>query len=222
MTTPPPASGAAQDDSTASDELTEAVLAVLAVGAPVAATAASLAAILGVTVAVALAFLSALGAEVLATFKRASTAGRPGTAAGIAARANLRYRAAFIINAIRRVAAAPDKKAAIAREMDFFKAHLKAGQRRVLVGKRVDVARKRYGSLLGWYAKMDARTSAECRAANGRNFLALEPPVIGYPGGVHPNCRCVPGPPFPGAKMVDSSLTVRRSDAASGFHRRSA
>lgn len=218
MSTPPAPPAEQQDD----DALTEAVLGLLAAGASVEATAAALAAVLGVASAVALAFLRALGGVMLESFKQATTAARPVSAAGIAAAANLRYRAAFIKNAVRRIAAAPDKKLAIARELTFFKAHLVAGKRRLLMGKRVDVARGRWGDLLGWYAKMDARTSAECRAADGRNFEVLAPPVIGYPGSVHPHCRCVPGPPFPGAKMVNDSLTVRRSDAASGFHRRSA
>lgn len=220
MSTPPPPPPPKEDGS-APDALVEAVLGVLAVGAPVAATAAALAAVLGVAVGVALAFLGALGAAVLASFTHATAGGRPTTAAGIAAAANLRYRAAFIINALRRIAAAPDMGVAIRREVDFFHAHLRAGERRLVMGRRVDAMRRAHGDLLGWYAKNDARTSAECRAASGRNFLALSPPVIGYPGGVHPHCRCLPGPPFPGAKMVDASLTVRRSDAASGFHRRS-
>lgn len=203
------------------DALTDAVLALLAVDAGVDATAASLAVVLAIPAAVALAFLRALGAKVLSAFKQATLAPAAGSAVGITAAANMRYRAAFIKNALRRIAAAPDVKIALKRELGFFVAHVDAGKRRKVMGKRVDFARGKYGDLLGWYAKMDKRTSAECRAANGRNFEALVPPVIGYPGSVHPHCRCVPGPPFEGAKMVNDSLTVRRSDAATGFYRRS-
>lgn len=202
-------------------ELTEAILAILAISASVEATAAALAVVLAVPVSLCLAFLTALGKAALKAFRRATVKPKAVTAEGIADRANLRYRAAFIKNALRRIAKAPDWKIALKRELGFWKAHIRAGQRRKLMGKRVDFVAKRHGELLGWYAKMDDRTSAECRAADGRNFLAFTPPVIGYPGGVHPHCRCVPGPPHPGAKMVDDSLTVRRSDAASGFHRRS-
>lgn len=209
---PPP-----EDDG----ELVEAVLAILAVGAAVDATAKSLSVLLGVPLGIALQFLQSLGKSALKAFRGATVNPKTPTAVGIAMRANLRYRAAFIIRALRRIMAAPDKKLALKRELDFWKGHLKANQRRVNVARRVDYARGRFGDLLGWYAKMDARTSAECRAADGRNFQALDPPVIGYPGGVHLHCRCVPGPPHPGAKMVNDSLTVRRSDAASGFHRRS-
>ncbi|UTN93011.1 capsid maturation protease [Streptomyces phage Marky] len=208
---------APQDDG----ELTEAILAILAINASMDATAAALAAVLAVPVGLCLAFLKQLGKAALKAFRRATVKPKQKSAEWIADMANLRYRAAFIINALRRILAAPDKKIAMKRELDYWKAHIRAGQRRKLMGRRVDFVAKRHGELLGWYAKMDDRTSAECRAADGRNFLAFTPPVIGYPGGVHPHCRCVPGPPHPGAKMVDDSLTVRRSDAASGFHRRS-
>lgn len=201
--------------------LTEAVLALLAVDASLEATAAALSVVLAVPVSLCLQFLHALGKAALKAFRGATVKPKVPSAEKIADLANLRYRAAFIKNALRRILAAPDKKLALKRELDFWKAHIRAGQRRKLMGKRVDFVAKRHGELLGWYAKMDDRTSAECRAADGRNFLAFTPPVIGYPGGVHPHCRCVPGPPHPGAKMVDDSLTVRRSDAASGFHRRS-
>lgn len=211
--TPPP------DD--AEGELTEAILALLALNASMEATAAALSAVLLVPVSLCLKFLQQLGKAALKAFRRATVKPKEKSAEKIADLANLRYRAAFIKNALRRIWKAPDKKLALKRELDFWKAHIRAGQRRKLMGKRVDFVAKRHGELLGWYAKMDDRTSAECRAADGRNFLAFTPPVIGYPGGVHPHCRCVPGPPHPGAKMVDDSLTVRRSDAASGFHRRS-
>lgn len=219
MTTPPPEQKAVQNDDDLT--LTEAVLALLAVNASMEATAGALAAVLAVPVSLCLAFLKQLGSAVLKAFRRVTVKPKQKSAEKIADMANLRYRAAFIKNALKRIAAAPDWKIALKRELDFWKAHIKAGQRRKLMGKRVDFVAKRHGELLGWYAKMDNRTSAECRAADGRNFLAFTPPVIGYPGGVHPHCRCVPGPPHPGAKMVDDSLTVRRSDAASGFHRRS-
>jgi hypothetical protein len=215
--TTPPEQQPPEDDG----KLVEAVLAVLAVGAAVDATAKSLSVVLGVPLAVALEFLHALGKAALKAFRGATVKEKTPTAEGIARRANLRYRAAFVIRALRRISAAPDKKVALKRELAFWKAHLKANQKRVNVARKVDFVRARHGDLIGWYATIDNRTSAECRAADGRNFIALDPPVIGYPGGVHLHCRCMPGPPHPGAKMVNDSLTVRRSDAASGFHRRS-
>lgn len=218
MTTAPEQSQQPPEDD---GEMVEAVLAILAVGAAADVTAKALSAVLLVPLGLALQFLQAIGAGALKAFRGATVIPAKPTALSIAEKANLRYRAAFIIRALRRIAVAPDKKLALKRELGFWKAHLKANDRRKTMARRVDFARGRYGDLLGWYAKMDDRTSAECRAADHRNFNALVPPVIGYPGSVHLHCRCVPGPPFEGAKMVDDSLTVRRSDAASGFHRRS-
>jgi hypothetical protein len=201
--------------------LVEAILAILAIDATLDATAKALATVLVVPLKVALDFLKALGKAALEAFK---LKGDPRklpipTAVEIAKRANLRYRAAFVIRALRRIAAAPDKKLALKRELEFWQAHKKACERRLTMARRTAWAQGRYGELLGWYSKMDARTTAECRAADHRNFHATQPPVIGYPGSVHMFCRCVPGPPFEGAKMVDDSLTVRRHGP--GFHRRS-
>jgi hypothetical protein len=205
-----------QDQQSATDDEIEAVLAILALGYTVKETAQALAGVLKLPLEVAVAFLQGIGAAALKAFTQ-----RPGgtSARAIALRANLRYRAAFVINALRRIAAAPDWKIALKRELGFWKAHVKASQRRVTVARRIDAARRLYGDMLGWYARMDERTSAECRAADHRNFSALQPPVIGFPGSVHPHCRCIPGPPIPGAKLVDDSTTVRGADTASGFYR---
>lgn len=61
-------------------------------------------------------------------------------------------------------------------------------------------------ALVGWQARMDSRTSPECAAANGLNFYADRPPAIGYPGAVHPHCRCRPRKPWPNAGLVDSVM----------------
>ena len=73
-----------------------------------------------------------------------------------------------------------------------------------------DMASWSYGDLLGWYTVRDARTSAECLAADGRNFSASAPPLIGYPGAVHPHCRCYPGPAHPGGRMLPSVREPQR------------
>lgn len=203
-----------QQPESATDEEIAAILAILLLGYGVKETAQALAGVLLIPVNIALAFLKGLGSEALKSFTR-PTGGT--SARALAKKANLRYRAAFIINALRRIAAAPDWKTALKRELGFWKAHTAASARRMTVARRIDASRKLYGDVLGWYATMDNRTTAECRAADHRNFNALQPPVIGFPGSVHPRCRCLPGPPFPGAKMVDDSLTVRRSGP--GFYR---
>jgi hypothetical protein len=60
--------------------------------------------------------------------------------------------------------------------------------------RRFGFASTSKGGLLGWYSRNDDRTSAECLAAHGKNFDPNVIPPIGYPGSVHPHCRCRPGP----------------------------
>jgi hypothetical protein len=90
----------------------------------------------------------------------------------------------------------------IERERRFYGQHLTAGWNRMDAAARVDAAASAHGLLLGWNAVHDQNTSAECRAADGRNFRADYMPVIGYPGAVHPHCRCYPGPARRGAPMM--------------------
>lgn len=147
---------------------------------------------------------------------------KPLTPTQITSDANNLYRAAFLVNSSRRVAAADDPKAQLERERAYWQAHVAASNRRMMMAKAAEEAQKKYGWLLvGWHATIDARTSDECRAAHGRNFDPTDPPYIGYPGAVHLFCRCVSGPPFPGAKLVDQSSIVRLSPEASGFEKRS-
>jgi hypothetical protein len=90
----------------------------------------------------------------------------------------------------------------IVRERRYYGQHLGAIWNRMQAAARVDAAAGTYGDLLGWYTVLDKHTSAECRAANGRNFYATASPVIGYPGAVHPHCRCFPGRPHPGGRLM--------------------
>ena len=76
---------------------------------------------------------------------------------------------------------------------------------------QVDMATMTYGLLLGWHTVIDKRTSAECYWANGQNFHADQMPAIGYPGAVHPHCRCYPGAPFPGGKLLSPSPRLLRT-----------
>jgi hypothetical protein len=61
-----------------------------------------------------------------------------------------------------------------------------------------------HGNLLGWNTVIDERTSAECRAADGKNYYATAMPDIGFPGSVHPACRCYPSGPHPGGRLLPS------------------
>lgn len=95
--------------------------------------------------------------------------------------------------------------AGIVRERRYYGQHRNAMWQRADAAAQVDMMSLTYGDLLGWNAVMDSRTSKECRAANGKNFEASSVPLIGYPGSVHPHCRCWPGAPHPGARMLPSA-----------------
>lgn len=121
------------------------------------------------------------------------------------------YRALYVLNAARRLESAKDPAAALEAEKRFFNQHIAAVGKRRESATTVDKAQHRYGDLLGWHAKMDNRTSAECRAANGKNFNATKMPDIGYPGAVHPFCRCKPGKAFVTSQTVYSIQPERRT-----------
>lgn len=140
-----------------------------------------------------------------------------GAASSRIARLNLMRRAQFAVAASKRITA--DLKqarskgttlraalaAGIARERRYFGQHLDAIQQRIQAAAVVDGKAAEYGDLLGWYTVRDSHTSAECLAANGKNFYASAMPLIGYPGGVHPHCRCYPGAPHTGAAILPSA-----------------
>lgn len=140
-----------------------------------------------------------------------------GPATSTIARLNLMRRAQFTVASARRVqqsliearsAGTPLSRAladAVTRERRYYGQHLLASWGRDNAAARVDSQAMTSGRLLGWYTVLDSRTSAECRAANQHNFYADQMPRIGYPGMVHPACRCLPGPPVPGAPMVGIS-----------------
>lgn len=119
------------------------------------------------------------------------------------------YRAWYIVNAVERLERAERQgPAELARaeelEARYFSLHLRAVNNRLASARAIDQAAKWYGPRLGWKAMMDGRTTAECRAANGKNFRADREPLIGWPGSVHPHCRCVPVAPFLGAPLLPS------------------
>jgi hypothetical protein len=131
-------------------------------------------------------------------------------------RLNLQRRASFVLTAARRIgadlAAARSRNtsqlsalaSAIHRERRFYAQHLVATWQRSQAGAQVDNEAMTRGLLLGWHTVHDTRTSAECRQADGRNFYADHMPLIGYPGAVHPHCRCRAGALFPGARLLPS------------------
>lgn len=153
-----------------------------------------------------------------------------GEAGRVARRQALIHRAAYVLAAARRVdrarrdAGRPTSgdnpreavAAAVTRERRFYAQQRDAEANRTRTAADVDKAALEYGPLLGWYSVRDERTSPECRAAHGGTFRAGQPPVFGYPGAVHPHCRCRPGPARAGAPSVNAKL------AAAGITRRPA
>jgi SPP1 gp7 family putative phage head morphogenesis protein len=137
-----------------------------------------------------------------------------GPASRFTARQNLTRRAAFFLAAARRVqqavkaARSKDEpvigaiRDALAAEKRFMAQHFAASAQRAEAAAAVDGMAAKHGNLLSWNAVLDPRCTPECRAANGKSFHADRPPAIGYPGATHPNCRCYPGPPRPGAELL--------------------
>lgn len=140
--------------------------------------------------------------------------GASGPATAAVMRVNHARRAQFVIASVQRLAADLAQARAqgqpldqalltgITRERRYYAQHLEAVRGRATAAAQADMAWLEYGPVLGWNAMMDSRTSAECRRAAGKNFLVAVMPSIGYPGMVHPHCRCWPGPPHPGARML--------------------
>lgn len=108
------------------------------------------------------------------------------------------YRGEYVLAASRRLqgTSGADRQKALQAERRYFAQHLEAVKKRRAAAAAVDKARAQFGDELGWHARLDNRTSPECREANGRNFSASRIPPIGWPGSVHPDCRCKPGRKF--------------------------
>lgn len=184
----------------------------LASTAPLAAVAAGFAIVAGLTPAIA----SRLLTKAPATLRTPTD--NLGPAARQVATAEPTYRAAYLLNAAERVkaaiAAGKTLDEALTDEERFTRQHLAAQANRAKAAAAVDHAAATHRSgLLGWKARMDSRTSAECADANGKNFSIFNPPLIGLPGSVHPHCRCVPVPAFAGAGLVDESSRATRKVA---------
>lgn len=135
-------------------------------------------------------------------------------------RLNVLRRAQYLLNAARRlthtILANPTPQGvtgAVAKEQRYYAQHVHASNNRTQAAALADSTAQQHGKpdpttgkpgvLLGWHAVMDDRTSTECRAAHGKNWLITAIPKIGLPGTVHPHCRCKPGPPWPTRKLVD-------------------
>jgi hypothetical protein len=134
----------------------------------------------------------------------------PGPAFKAEARNAAGWRALYIVAAVDRLTDAVDFVHALTLEEHYFEQHLEAEDNRLraaqLVDLTADVMQHRMEpstqGLLGWRSVMDNRTTNECRWANGRNFDATRPTIIGLPGSVHVACRCSASVAIPGAPLI--------------------
>ena len=121
---------------------------------------------------------------------------------------NVHRRSSYLVNAARRMSRAfidGDFAGGYARETRYWDQHRHAAKNRMDSAQQVADQQARYSEVrLGWHAMMDERTSAECRAAHGRDFDPNRIPPIGYPGSVHPHCRCRAGAPWFSGRRVES------------------
>jgi hypothetical protein len=125
-------------------------------------------------------------------------------------RQNSMRRAAYLAAAARRLTIDHGPESLV-REERYSREHLGATNNRAAAARKVANASGEFGSrLLGWYAVLDDRTSPECRLAHGRNFNPGQIPPIGYPGAVHPRCRCHPGRAHPSSRRVEQIRPERR------------
>jgi hypothetical protein len=148
-----------------------------------------------------------------------------GQAGQQAARQNLLRRAQFTVSAAKRLSqdvsraisarqpVAAALSAGIDRERRFYGSHLLAIWNRTRAAAQTDTAVMTYGDLLGWATVLDTKTSKDCRDANGKNYYASAMPVIGYPGAVHPHCRCYPTSPYRNGKILPSYGKLRRANS---------
>jgi hypothetical protein len=214
---PPPQQ---QDDGLDDTALAVAVAALLAGTAVTAAYAGSVAgmlALLKARFALSSAALQALGSVLsMVTEQPPAVSGGTGAASAATSRVNAARRAQYVLAASKRVlGAAREARAkggsvpgaiaeALATERRYYLMHLAAMKNRANAAAMTDKAAAKYGKILGWNTKIDGKESAECRNADHRNYRAAKMPQIGYPGAVHPYCRCFPGPAWPGAPMLQS------------------
>lgn len=213
MTTPAPPQQPPPPPGLDDPALPLAVAAVLVTAVSAAAAAETLKASFNLSVT-AVAALSAVLADVMQ--HPPPVTGIIGPASEQTSRMNTARRAQYVLAAARRVMgavrdarakgglAAAATRAQLTREQRFYAQHQQAMWNRAAAAGKTDMAALEHGRLLGWNTILDSRTSPECRAADGRNYYATAMPDIGFPGSVHPACRCYPSAPHPGGRLLPS------------------
>lgn len=201
----------AAQPSPAQDTTTRDVGELLLVGASVTLAAAAIFALLhrrGFPVSRA----AVLAACVLADHGTAHQPRMVGSTSGVRAQRRLEayFRAAYIINAAKRLTAAVKAgqapNDALRGERRFWRMHEQARKRRMAAVKVIADKADLYGDLLGWYTIRDGHETPECKAAAGSNFRLSDPPAIGLPGTLHGGtCRCEGGPPHARGVSTDEA-----------------
>jgi hypothetical protein len=210
---PPPPPPADLDDPALAIAVAAVLAGTLGPGITVAATVAAL----KVRFALTAAAVTALGAVLnVVMASPPPVTGVIGAASEQTSRMNAARRAQYVIAAAKRVMGAVVEARSkglpvgaairdqLARERKFYEQHQQAMWNRAAAAGKIDMEAATHGNLLGWYARRnDGRTTPECQAADRHNFYVTPPPNIGLPGiGPHAGCRCEPGPPWRGGKLL--------------------
>jgi SPP1 gp7 family putative phage head morphogenesis protein len=127
------------------------------------------------------------------------------------------YRAQFLVNSAKRMAVAHDMGVAdiqLAKERAYLAAHRRAARNRTQVAADMDEMAQE-SPWLEWHCKTDPatgrpddRVTPDCRAMHGQIFTLDQPPAIGWPGAVHPRCRCRATPFGVGLFGAQSTVTA--------------
>ncbi len=128
-----------------------------------------------------------------------------GSAVVLMALEELGYRARWAANAINRIADAEDKQKAVEDERRHFALHLATSEKR-REGRLINAAAaSTYGPLLSWHhGPVTARSRPHHVKADGANYrIDSIPEETGAFPGVLPHCKCYPGPPIPGARVME-------------------
>lgn len=100
--------------------------------------------------------------------------------------------------------ASPDSVTAqVVAERKYAAMHEDAQKERDVAAQRLNIAQKAYGNTLGWYTKGDGQVETRCKKLSGHNFRTDRPLPIGYPGTIHPHCRCWAGPSYGTGEMLN-------------------
>lgn len=138
----------------------------------------------------------------------------PGSARAHVARTEWARRAAYVLNAGKRLTQAtvtgdPEALAkGVTAERRYLEQHLSAARSRREAAARVDATAHVLGTAtLGWKAVMDSRTTPDCARLHRTNFEVAHPPLGILPGTLHGGtCRCVAAAPWPGQPMATEVL----------------